>query len=327
MLLLVLTAAPGIAFAQEIESITSGMPDYGSIVSAPSGTSVFRANPNSGTISRVSGNAARLTSGNSRATVTIACNHGSCRNRSIAVRVGSAGSPSGRVDALTNFTIAAGTANFETPPSGTNPVSFTLRPVGSNNGTITFYIGADLPVEGNESAASPGNATSAFYVFIAPAGTTPTLATTTGPSSGLAIARVFRPITITNSTPLAFGRILRPTTGHGSVSLSATTGTRTVAGTGALGLGTPTPTRAAYSVSGEGGQAFSISVPSNFQMTGPGTPLPVSLSSTASGSQVLSGALGAAGNLSFFVGGQFSLNSTTAQGEYTGSFTVTVQYN
>jgi hypothetical protein len=327
ILLLVLLALPGLASAQVIQSITSATPDFGTIVSAPSGPSIFRSAANSGTITQVSGTATRLTNGNSRAMVTLACNQNACRNTAIAVRVGSTGSPTGRVDPLANFTIAAGTASFQVAPSGTNPVSFTLRPIGTNGGTVTFFIGADLPVEGNESAASPGNATSAFYVYIAPSGTTPTLATTSGPSSGAAIARVLRPIAIVNTTPLAFGRILRPSTGSGSVELSASTGSRTVEGTGALGLASPAPTRAGYSVSGEGGQAFSISVPPTFLMTGPGTPLSVSLTSTASGSQTLSGALGAAGSLSFFVGGSFPLNSTTAHGQYSGSFTVTVEYN
>ena len=328
-LLFLLAAFPGAASAQVIQSITSSTPNFGSVVSAPSGTTVFRAAASSGVISKMSGTGVRLSSGNSRAMVTIACNQNSCRNTSIAVRVGSAGSPTGRAGALTNFTIAVGTASFATggSPSGTNPVSFTLRPIGSNPGTITFYIGADLPVAGNESAAATGNASSAFYVYIAPAGTNPTLLTTSGPSSGAAIAHVFRPITVTSSSALAFGRILRPTSGSGSVAVNEFTGVRTVSGTGAAALSSPSPTRAAYSVSGEGGQAFSISVPATFQLTGPGTPLTVSLNSTASGSQVLTGALGSEGSLSFFVGGSFPMTSSTATGAYEGTYTVTVQYN
>jgi hypothetical protein len=105
------------------------------------------------------------------------------------------------------------------------------------------------------------------------------------------------------------------------------TGARTVTGTGAIGLSSPTPTRATYTVSGEGGQVFSITVPTSFQMTGPGTPLTVSLTPTASGSQTLSSALGSAGTFPFGVGGSFPISSTTTTGAYSGSYSITVQYN
>ncbi len=69
-------------------------------------------------------------------------------------------------------------------------------------------------------------------------------------------------------------------------------------------------------MSGEGGQAFSISAPATFEMSGPGTPLTVSLTSTASGAQTLSSALGSAGTFAFYMGGSFPITSTTATGTY-----------
>jgi len=317
---------PRAAHAQVIQSITPGTPDLGRVVSGASGNTVFRVAPSSGTIIRVSGTGVRLSTGTSRALVTIACNQKSCANTAINVRVGSIGSPTGRMAQLTNFLVAAGTASFSTNPSGTDPVSFTLNPVGSNGGTITFYVGADVTILGNASASSTGNATASFYVYIAPSGTTPTLATTSGPSSGTALASVLRPITVSNSAPLAFGRIVRPSSGNSTVAIAAATGTRTVTGS-AIALGTPSPTRATYSIAGEGGQAVSLSIPASLQMTGPGTALTVSLTSTASGAQVLGGALGSAGSLAFTVGGSFTVSNTTVTGAYQGSYAVSVQYN
>jgi hypothetical protein len=308
--------------AQTVQSISAATPDLGRVVSASSGDTVFRIAASSGTITKFSGNGARLETGSSRALVTIACNSTLCRNKSLNLRVGSVGSPTGKAGPLTNFTIAPGSASIITAPSGTDPVSFTIAGL-PNGGTGTFWVGADFPVKGNDSAGSTGAASSGFYVYVALSPNIPI----TGSTSGLAVARVFRPINVANPTGLAFGRIVRPTSGTGSVSIGAATGQRTVTGTGSFGITSPTPTRAAYVITGEGGQIFSLGIPSSFQMTGPGSPLTVNLTPTASGAQTLSSALGTAGSFSLGVGGSFSTAATTPAGAYEGSYAVTVQYN
>jgi hypothetical protein len=312
-------AAP--AAAQTVE-ISSAAPDLGNVVSASTGVTVFRVSASTGTVARVSGTGTRLSTGSTRALVTINCPTGVCRNNNTNVRIGSIGSPTGRAGQLTNFTVSPGTATILTGPTGSNPIEFTLGPMGSSN-TATFWVGADVPIRGNDSGAGTGRASSGFYVYVASGVTSPT----SGSTSGLAGANVFRPIAVSVQSPLAFGRILRPSSGSGTVSVAAASGARTVTGTGALGFGSPTPSRAAYSVTGEGGQTFSLSFPSTFQMAGPGTPLTVTLTSTASGSQVLSAAVGSAGTFSFGMGGSFPISSTTASGTYQGSYSVTVQYN
>jgi hypothetical protein len=309
------------AHAQTVSSITASSPNIGNVVSAPTGTTVFQVEESSGAVSIISGNGARLSTGVSRPLVTIACSTNTCNNKVLSVRVGSIGSPTRRALALTNFTVSAGTATISNV-SGTNPVSFNIAAMSSGQ-TRTFYVGADFPIAGNDSAAATGSATSGFYVYVAVSGTTPTA----GSTSGLAVANVFRPIALSASTALAFGKIVRPSTGSGTVSVNNATGARTVTGTGTLGLSSPTPSRASYTVSGEGGQVFTLSVPANFQMTGPGPALTVTLTPTASGSQTLSSAAGSAGTLSFGVGGSFPISSTTTTGAYSGSYTITVQYN
>jgi hypothetical protein len=96
--------------------------------------------------------------------------------------------------------------------------------------------------------------------------------------------------------------------------------------TGGTGVDTPLPTRAAFNVTGEGGQAFSIAVPPTFQMTGPET-LTVTTTSSAGASAVLSSTLGSMGSFALGVGGSLPITSTMLTGDYSGMFTVTVAYN
>jgi hypothetical protein len=320
--LVALLLASGHAYAQTVQSISGSSPDLGNVVSGSSGDTVFRVSAADGTITRVSGTGTRLQGGTSRALVTIACDSTTCRNQELNILVGSVGSPQGRAGPLTNFTVSAGTASIRRAPTGSNPVSFSIAGL-PRGGTGTFWVGADMPIRGNDSAAATGDASSGFYVYVATIPVTPV----SGSTSGVAVARVFRPINVSSSSGLAFGNILRPRVGAGSVAIDAATGQRTVSGTGSTGTSSPLPTRAAYLITGEGGQSFSLSVPQSFQMTGPGSPLTVHLTATATGAQTLNSTLGSAGAFSFGVGGSFSTAATTAVGAYQGSFAVTVQYN
>ena len=157
------------------------------------------------------------------------------------------------------------------------------------------------------------------------------LAQETSSQTTTSTGTVFKPIVLTKNTDLSFGKVVRPATGSGVVNIAAVDGARTISGSGALITGPggqATPGRATYSVAGEGGQAFSITVPANFNMirSGGAETLAVTLTSTAT-SGTLSGALGSAGSLAFGVGGSIPLANNTATGAYTGTFQVTVQYN
>ncbi|WP_411288631.1 DUF4402 domain-containing protein [Phenylobacterium sp.] len=141
---------------------------------------------------------------------------------------------------------------------------------------------------------------------------------------------IFQPIVLSKTADLQFGTIVRPATGSGVVTVSQSDGTRSLAGDGALLVGGPhtAPTRAAFSVSGEGGQAISINVPANLNMTRSGGSELIAVTLTASAtSATLTGALGAPGSTTFGVGGSIPVAPTTASGAYSGSFQVTVSYN
>jgi hypothetical protein len=302
-------------------TISASTPDLGNVVSAPTGSTIFTVDEATGVVSRLSGTGVRLSTANTRATVTVTCsNVNACTTTNVAVRVGSIGTPAGRAGALTNFTAESGTATISGTPTGTNPLDLTLTPLPKTGGR-TFYVGADLPILADDSGRATGAASSGFYVYAIKSGSTPTA----GSTAGLAIARVYRPISTTLNSNLAFGRLVRPASGSGTVTVNATTGARTL--TAGVALASPAATRASYTVTGEGGQAFSIAVPTSFVMNTGGGSLTVATSTTASGSQVLSSALGSAGTYGFGVGGSFPISSATSPGSYSGTFGVTVQYN
>jgi hypothetical protein len=137
---------------------------------------------------------------------------------------------------------------------------------------------------------------------------------------------IIQPITLTKVTDLTFGTVVKPTDTTTTVTINATTGARSFAGGNAVGGGTASSGRATYTVGGEGGQTFSISVPGTFTLTsGANSVTVIPVVSAATGS--VSGTLGSAGTASFGVGGSFPVDTTSASGAYTGSFSATVAYN
>lgn len=294
--------------------------DLGTITSAASGDTVFRIDPTSGTVTTISGTATRASGGSTRAMVTVSCAAtvtGDC-TQTVEIRLGSAGSPIGRARALTRITFILGTAQLAGGPGAPGSGTFTIAAIGPNS-SKTFFVGADMGIGGDDSGLPTGLAESDFFAWSAESPATPT-----GGAVGRFQATVIRSIAISKLSDLVFGRVAKPVTGVGTVTIDASTGARTL--TGAQGLTPPTPTRASFSVSGEGGQTFSVSVPASFQMTGP-APMTVTTTSSAGATAMLSSTLGSAGTFVFGVGGSAPINSTTLNGDYSGSFVVTVAYN
>lgn len=291
----------------------------GNVTSAANGVTTFQISPSSGAVTRIGGGS-RLGAGSARSLVTIACGSDPlCASSDVAITIAAVGTRTGRAGALGAFTISALTAQVKTGPSGTDILTFTIEPVGAND-TKTFYVGADFPILGDESAGSTGAATTSFQVSaeFSPSGNPTT-------QFGQGTATVFRPIALTGTADLAFGIVTRPRTGTGTVAIDVATGERSLSGDGVMGIGSGAH-RATYTVTGEGGQAFTVSVPSTLVMTGPGDTINVTLTTTASGTQTLSGSLGSAGSASFAVGGSFVLPAAKPGGSYKGNFVVSVEY-
>lgn len=146
-------------------------------------------------------------------------------------------------------------------------------------------------------------------------------------ADGTGSITIVRPLTITKSSDLQFGAVARPTNGNGYVTVS-TDGQRTV-DSPVLGLNAgPTPSAARFTVAGEGGQTVSISVPGNFQIQNGGETLNVETTNDLGGStRTLSNAIGSAGSTEFRVGGRVMVSNGVEPGTYTGTFTVTANYN
>jgi hypothetical protein len=151
----------------------------------------------------------------------------------------------------------------------------------------------------------------------------PVLAQSSATVTVNATGRIIAPMTLTKNSDLTFGTIIKPSTGAGTVTIG--TGADTVALTGgAAAMGAVS--RAKFTVGGEGGQTYAVTVPSSFVLSSGGNNLTVALTPSAT-SGTLSGALGASGTDTINVGGAFTVASTQATGAYTGSFAVTTAYN
>lgn len=323
-----MAAATGQADAQiSVQSVANS--DIGNVVSAATGDTTFQVSASAGTVTKLSGNAVRLSTGTTRSLVTIYCTDPpakgtpSCKGHKIKVEIGSNGSISGRARSLTAFNVSPVSFTIGSQ-TGSNPLTFTSTQNIAANTAWTFYVGMNFPIAGNDSGLATGTSTSGFYVWVCTPNCTPS---STRGSSGLAVASVWRPISLAASN-LVFGNITRPRTGSGSVTLTPT-GTRTVTGTGAYGFPLPTPSPASYTVSGEGGQLISVTIPVSFVMTrsGGADTITVTTSNNVLSTPSLNSTLGNAGIYTFNVGGSFPLNSATPLGTYSGTFNVTVQYN
>ncbi|SFJ86601.1 DUF4402 domain-containing protein [Caulobacter sp. UNC279MFTsu5.1] len=158
----------------------------------------------------------------------------------------------------------------------------------------------------------------------------PAFAQSTASASGSGTATIIRGLSVTNNANLAFGTIVRPSTGSNSVVVS-TAGARSITGGGdAVALGSTSSSAAQFTVAGEGGQSISVGVPASFSIVNGANSLLVTTSNDMVGSasaQLLSGSLGGSGSLVVNVGGSFPVATSTATGTYTGSFTVSSNYN
>ena len=156
----------------------------------------------------------------------------------------------------------------------------------------------------------------------------PALAQDSASQTTTGSAQVIQPITLTKASDLQFGAVVKPSLGSNTISIDETTGARSIGNGGDAALVAGGGSRAAYTVSGEGAQAFSITAPNHFDMVrdGGADTLKVTLEATSTGG-TLSGSAGSAGSASFGVGGSFQVHKTTPEGSYSGSFDVSVAYN
>jgi hypothetical protein len=148
-----------------------------------------------------------------------------------------------------------------------------------------------------------------------------------------ATARIFKPITLTlSNTGLSFGDIFADATG-GDVTLNPQTDARTTSGPVLATTGTANS--ALFTVGGKRNATYAITLPANgvVSLTGPGAAMPVKdFLASVGGAAPANPATGlipnvAAGTQTFKVGGTLTLAANQVDGDYAGTFNVTVAYN
>jgi len=321
LLVTLLAAALATPARAQTYSIQVSAMDFGVVNSAITGDTLYRADPTTGIVSMISGSGSRLSGGSARSLVTISCTAVAPTDctKALKIHIGAAGSPTNRARALARMTFAMGTAVLSGSPGSPASGNFTIGQIGPNT-SKTFFIGGDLGVAGDDSALPSGDSETGFVVQFAE-----TPATPTSGGSGVARVRVIRSITVAKTADMVFGAIVKPAVGTGTVSIDAGTGLRTV--TGGEAVLNPSPSPARFTVGGEGGQTFTLGIPSTFEMTGPGAPLTVTTNNSATPSPILGSSLGSQGSYLFAVGGSFAIGATMVSGDYAGTLTVTVAYN
>ncbi len=140
-------------------SVTSNSPALGILVSANNATdTVFRVAAADGSVTKISGGGVRVTTGTTRALVTMTCTTGAgkeCERLVTRVTISAAGSPTGRARALTNFTVAPGPnpPTMGTVTSTLSNISFDVSGIVRAT-TVNFYVGADFAIEGATGGAT-----------------------------------------------------------------------------------------------------------------------------------------------------------------------------
>lgn len=138
-----------------------------------------------------------------------------------------------------------------------------------------------------------------------------------------ATATIISPITLNKTQDMAFGQLVRPTSGTNTFTLSPA-GSVTMTGAGNGSVVASTTTQAKFVVSAPGGATFSTTQSLAFTQAG-------LLNIAASAPTATSGTLGTipntGGTQELNFGGQFDVSSATTAQAYTGTLTVTLNYN
>jgi hypothetical protein len=166
--------------------------------------------------------------------------------------------------------------------------------------------------------------------YFATAGAIAALVLTSTPAAAVspatqatATAKVFRPLTISSVQNLDFGTIVLTGSSFSGeiVSMNQSGAVTCGSNPGVLLTCSGAPQQAQYKLVGTNNAVVTISSPA-FNLTGPGT-----LAFTPNAPATVNlGAVGATTGYTFGIGGSISLDSTTADGVYSGNFAVTADY-
>ncbi len=137
-------------------------------------------------------------------------------------------------------------------------------------------------------------------------------------------ASVLTPIAITKVDDLAFGNFMS-TTGGTIVLTPSATPTRTPTA-GVTLDNAVTPTAAKFTVAGTAGATFSITLPTTVSLSDGGTNT-MDVGTFTSDLDLAAATIPVAGTIDMYVGGTLTVGAAQANGAYTGTFDVSVNYN
>jgi len=142
---------------------------------------------------------------------------------------------------------------------------------------------------------------------------------TTAPAS----VTVLSPITIAKTQDLAFGQVVRPSNVNANTVVLDANNTVTLTGTGNGSMVASTTSSAKFNVSAPAGTTYSTTQGLIFTQTGL-TNVAASTPTTTNGT---AGVVPASGVQEIRYGAQFDMTSSTPAQNYTGTLSVTVNYN
>lgn len=136
-------------------------------------------------------------------------------------------------------------------------------------------------------------------------------------ASGTASASVLQPIAITAGQSLEFGAFAGNSAGTVVID---TAGARSATGGVLLANNNGTYRQGQFSVTGTGNSTFAITYPSAFNITSGANSMSVTVAGPATGTL-------SSGSATINVGGTVTVGANQAAGSYTGTYTMTVEYN
>ncbi|HLO92362.1 MAG TPA: DUF4402 domain-containing protein [Lentimicrobium sp.] len=149
-------------------------------------------------------------------------------------------------------------------------------------------------------------------------------------ASASASAKIIAPITLSNSVAMDFGTVASTTDGGDVTLVVAPNGsvTRTFENSNAQATTLGNPKSAKFDVAGEANAAYNISIPADgvVSLNGPSGSTPMAVKTFTSTVATNGGTLNGSGTQTFYVGATLDVNATQTAGTYSGTYSVTVQY-
>lgn len=309
------------------------MPNIGKVASGTASTN-FTVNAASGSISIGSGGAQFIPYNATRSsftTITINCSGGKkCHSNNVTVTITAGAAGSDRLGAINGFEAdftGGATAQLNSGAtsqscSSCSSMTMTLKPVATsgNSGSATFHLGLTVPVL---TSGTLGTGTASYTISASGSGYT------TGTGSAAVQSTVEGKLGMTKTSDLRFGTVVLIAGQSGTMTWDAANQTLSTnpasglvfqKGTTSIGqfqvTGTPSQTLH-FTLTGNAGLPSAIRLTNSRGMT-----LDVTPSTTAQSSQ----SIPFSGAFTFYLGGTVNISPTMNTGDYSGTVTVTANY-